>query len=56
MFFFLLGNNKKHISSNRKILYFFVYYTVLNLDKFKLKEPEKNYELTNCISKFKSVI
>ena len=35
---------------------FFIYYTVLNLDKLKLKEPEKTYELTNCISKLKPVI
>ena len=24
---------------------FFIFYTVLNLDKLKLKEPEKSYEL-----------
>ena len=40
------------------MLKFFIYYTVLNLDKLKLKEQEKTYELTNCISKtkFKSKI
>ena len=27
--------------SNKKMLYFFTYYTVLNLDKLKLKEPKK---------------
>ena len=47
---------KKLISNNRRTLNFFIYYTVLNLDKLKLKEPEKTYELTNCISKLKPVI
>ena len=54
--FLLLRNKKKLISNNRKLLNFFIYYTVLNLDKLKLKEPEKTYELTNCISKLKPVI
>ena len=39
-----------------KNIIFFIYYAVLNLDKLKLKEPKKNYELTNCISKLKPVI
>ena len=50
------AQKKKLISSNRRISNFFIYYTVLNLDKLKLKEPEKTYELTNCISKLKPVI
>ena len=54
--FLLLRNKKKLISNNRRVLNFFIYYTVLNLDKLKLKEPEKTYELTNCISKLKPVI
>ena len=41
--FFLLWNKKKHLSSDGKILYFLIYYTVLNLAKLKLKEPEKIY-------------
>ena len=32
---------------NKKILYLLFYYTVINLDKLRLKEPEKSYELTN---------
>ena len=55
MFFFCL-EIKKHISSNWKILDFLICYTVLNLDKLKLKEPEKSYELKNSIWKFKYVI
>ena len=47
---------KKHIRSKKKVLYFFIYCTVLHLNKLKLKEPEENYENTNCISIFKSVI
>ena len=54
--FYCLEIKKKLISNNRRILNFFIYYTVLNLDKLKLKEPEKTYELTNCISKLKPVI
>ena len=54
--FLLLRNKKKLISNCRRILNLFIYYTVLNLDKLKLKEPEKTYELTNCISKLKPVI
>ena len=54
--FLLLRNIKKLVSNNRRILNFFIIYTVLNLDKLKLKEPEKTYELTNCISKLKPVI
>ena len=52
----MLKNNKKLIISDRRILIFFIYYTVLNLEKLKLKEPEKTYELTNCMSKLKPVI
>ena len=40
--FFLLRNKIKHISSNGKILCIFIYFTVLSLDKLKLKEPGKN--------------
>ena len=40
--FYCLEIKKKLISNNRRILNFFIYYTVLNLDKLKLKEPEKN--------------
>ena len=40
-YFLLLRNKIKIISSVRRILIFFIYYTVLNLDKLKLKEPEK---------------
>ena len=36
------------------MLIFFIYYTEFNLDKLKLKEPEKTYELTNFISKFET--
>ena len=32
------------------------FYTVLNLDIFKWKQPEKSYEFTNCILKLKFVI
>ena len=46
-------NKKLKKSSNRKIFYLNL---VLNLDKLKQKEPEKSYELTNCISKYKSAI
>ena len=53
---FSLLRNKKLISDNRRILNLFIYFTVLNLYKLKLKEPEKTYELTNCISKLKPVI
>ena len=52
----LLRNKKKLISNNRRILTFFIYCSVLNLDRFKLKEPGKTYELTNCILKLKPVI
>ena len=38
------------------MLNLFIYYTVLNLNKLKLKEPEKTYEVLNCISKLKPVI
>ena len=40
-YFLLLRNKIKLISDNRRILIFFIYNTVLNLDKLKLKEPEK---------------
>ena len=53
---FFTAQKKKYISSSRRILNYFIYYTVLNLDKLKLKEPEKINELTNCISKLKPVI
>ena len=38
------------------MLSLFLYNTNFNLDNLKLKETEKSYELTNCISKRKSVI
>ena len=38
---------KKTYRSNRKTLYCFICYNVLNLDKLRLKEAEKSYELTN---------
>ena len=38
------NKKNKHISSKTKLLYFLIHYTVLNLDKLKLKEPEKSYE------------
>ena len=41
------AQKKNTYKSKRKTLYFLIYCTVLNLDKLKLKEPEKNYELTN---------
>ena len=53
---FFTVQKKKIISNNRRILIFFNYYTVLILDKLKLKEPENTYKLTDCISKLKLVI
>ena len=55
-FFSTYKKKKTYKQYNKKILYLFIYYTVLNLDKLKLKEPKKSYELKKCLSKFKSFI